>query len=93
MLSTLQINKKNIPYRPFKRAIDETLKILEEWWPFLHLLPKYWSSALPAYAYKMVITTVCVQIDNFLISWHAFVSHVGMFLKIKLHLFSDYRRQ
>ena len=28
------------------------------------ILPEYWSSALPAHAYKMIITVVCVQIDN-----------------------------
>ena len=28
---------KNIPYRPFHRAVDETLKIPEECWPFLYL--------------------------------------------------------
>ena len=44
--------KKSIP---FDRAIEETLKILEKRWPFLYL---------SAHAYKMVITTVCVQIDN-----------------------------
>ena len=66
MLNALQINQKN--YRPFERAIDETLKILEKCWPFLYLdftkvLTKC-RSALPAHAYKMVITTVYVQIHN-----------------------------
>ena len=57
--------KKLIPYRPFHRAIDESLKIPEKCWPFLYLnLPEYRSSGLPAHPYKMVITTVCVQIDN-----------------------------
>ena len=31
--------KKIIPYRPFHRAIDETLKIPEKCWPFLY--PKF----------------------------------------------------
>ena len=30
-------SKKIIPYRPFHRAIDETLKITEQCWPFLYL--------------------------------------------------------
>ena len=30
-------SKKIIPYRPFHRAVDETLKILEKCWPFLYL--------------------------------------------------------
>ena len=51
--------KKIIPFQPFHRAIDETLKILES-----VILPEYWSSALPAHTYKMVITAVCVQIDS-----------------------------
>ena len=37
MLNALQINTKNIPYRPFDRAIDETLKIPEKCWPLLYL--------------------------------------------------------
>ena len=65
MLSALRINKKVVPYQPFHRAIDETLKIPEKCWPFLHLnLLEYGSWAPPAYAYKMVTTTVSVQIDN-----------------------------
>ena len=37
-MRALQINqKKIIPYRPFHRAIDETLKIPEQCWPFLYL--------------------------------------------------------
>ena len=31
---------------------------------YISILPEYCSSALTAQAYKMVITTVCVQIDN-----------------------------
>ena len=30
-------SKKIIPYRPFHRAIDETLRIPEWCWPFLYL--------------------------------------------------------
>ena len=30
-------SKKYIPYRPFHRAIDETLRIPEYCWPFLFL--------------------------------------------------------
>ena len=56
------------------------------------------SSALLAHAYKIVTITVCVQRDNCfcntgnlcpsvcvaeVILWHAFVSHLGMFSKIK----------
>ena len=72
---------KKIPYRPFHRAIDETLRVPEQCWPFLYL--NFTSSALTAQAFKMVITTVCVQIDNCfcvcltkVISWHAFFSHL-----------------
>ena len=36
-VEALQINQKIIPYRPFHRAIDETLKIPEKCWPFLYL--------------------------------------------------------
>ena len=55
-----QPKKNTIPYRPFHQATDETLKIPEKY----RNLAEYCSSALPAHAYKMVITTVCVQIDN-----------------------------
>ena len=34
---SLNQSKKIMPYRPFRRAIDETLKIPEKCWPFLHL--------------------------------------------------------
>ena len=37
MLNALQINYKIIPYRPFHQAIDETLRIPEQCWPFLYL--------------------------------------------------------
>ena len=37
MLNTLQINKKVIPYRPFHRAIDKSLKIPEKCWSLLYL--------------------------------------------------------
>ena len=37
MVNALQINQKSIPYRPYRRAIDETLKIPERCWPFLYL--------------------------------------------------------
>ena len=61
MLNSLQINQK-IPYSPFLRAIDETLKIPGKCWPFPYLnLREHCSSVLPAHAYKMVVTTVCVQ--------------------------------
>ena len=50
-------SKKIIPYPPFHRAIDETLKILEKCQPFLCLhFTKVLDSGLPAHAYKMVIT-------------------------------------
>ena len=51
---------------PFHRAIDETLKIPEKRWPFLYpnFTRVYCSSALPSHAYKIVITTVCIQRDN-----------------------------
>ena len=92
-----QINKKTIPYRPYHRAIDKTLKIQESAGHFcIWILPEYCLSAIPAYAYKMVTTTAYVlQIGNcfcntceslsisVVISWHAVVSHLGMFLKIK----------
>ena len=65
MLNALEISKKNLPYRPFYRAIDRTLKIPEKCWSFLYLnsTRAEYSSALPAHAYKMVTTTVCVQMD------------------------------
>ena len=57
--------KKKLFFRPFHRAIDETLKIPEKCWPFLYQnLLECYSSDLSAHADKMVITTVCVQIDN-----------------------------
>ena len=36
LLNALQINQKIIPFRPFHRAIDETLKIAEKCWPFMY---------------------------------------------------------
>ena len=55
-----------IPYGPFHRLMYEAFKILEKCWSFLYLnfTTQYCSSTLPVHAYKMVITTVCVQIDN-----------------------------
>ena len=65
MLNALKINQKHISYPLFHRAIDGTLKIPENCWPFRYLnLQEYCSSALSAHAYKMVITTIGVQIDN-----------------------------
>ena len=57
---------KIIPLRPFHRAIEETLKIPEKCWQLLYQnFTRVCSSALSAHADKMVvITTVCVQIDN-----------------------------
>ena len=37
MLNALQIKQKIIPYRPFHRAVDETLRIPEQCWAFLYL--------------------------------------------------------
>ena len=56
-------SKKVIPYRPFHRAIDETFQNSAGRF-CISILPEYCSSALTAQAYKMVITTVFVQIDN-----------------------------
>ena len=67
MLNALQINQKIYTLSTFRRAIDETLKIRfrKSASRFcIQNLPEYSSSALPVHAYKMVITTVCVQIDN-----------------------------
>ena len=95
MLSVLQISQKNFTLSTFpssnRRNFEDSGKVLAV---SVSILPEqYYSSALPAYAYKMVITSVCVQIDNCfcntrivvhkVISWHAFVSHLGMFSKIK----------
>ena len=55
---------KNCTLSTFHRAIDETLKIPEKCWPFLYLnftRVNSISSTLSAHAYKMVITTECVQ--------------------------------
>ena len=56
---------ENIPYRPF---IEQSTKPLgfgnSAGRFFISVLPAYCSSTLTAQAYKMVITTVCVQIDS-----------------------------
>ena len=66
MLNALQINQKKIYL--IDLSIEQSTKI----WRFqktagrfcIWSLPEYCSSALPAHVYKMVISTVCVQIDN-----------------------------
>ena len=46
MLNDLQINKKIIPYRPFHRAIDETVKIPEM---AVSVSKFYWTIAVQLY--------------------------------------------
>ena len=46
-------------------AVDETLKIREKYWPFLYLnFTRVLQFSSTSHAYKMVIATVCVQIDD-----------------------------
>ena len=72
----------------------------------ISVLPEFYSSGLTAQAYEMVIITVCVQVDNcFCITWMVvhqcaslrwfrgillFFCFLGMFSKIKWHLFNYY---
>ena len=90
-------------FKSIKRLylIDLSIDQLTKNWRFrksagrfcFRILQEYCSSPLPAQAYKMIITTVCIQIDNYFCntwivvdqcalliwySWHAFVSHLGM---------------
>ena len=64
MLNALQINKKNIlstfPLSN-RQNFENSGKVLTI---SVSELPEYCSSLLPAHAHKMVITTVCAQIDN-----------------------------
>ena len=56
MLNALLINKKKII--PYRRAIDETLKIPEKCWPFLYLnFTRVLQFSSTNRAYQMVITT------------------------------------
>ena len=67
MLNPLQINFKNYTLSTFpsstRRNFEDSGKVLA-----ISVSEIYQSitdrSALPAHAHKMVITTVCVQIDN-----------------------------
>ena len=66
MLNALQINQKNYILSTFQssnpRNFEDTGKVLavsvSEFYQIIGV------QFLPAYAYKMVITTVCVDIDN-----------------------------
>ena len=66
MLNALQINQKKV------YLIDLFIEQSTKFWGFrnsagrfcISVLPEYCSSALKAQACKMVITTVCVQIDS-----------------------------
>ena len=66
MLNALLINQKTYTLSTFpssnQRNFEDSGKM-----PAISVsefLSEYCSSALPAHAYKMVIITVCVQIDN-----------------------------
>ena len=66
MLNALQLNQKNYTLSTFpwsNRRNFEDSKIVLAFF-CIPILPEYCSSALTAQAKKMVITTVCVQIDN-----------------------------
>ena len=66
-LKALQINKKKLYL--IDLSIEQSVKL----WRIrksaghfcIRILPEYCSSALPAHVYSMVVTTVCVEIDNF----------------------------
>ena len=66
MLNVLQINKKNYTLSTFpssnRRNFEDSGKVLAV--SVFEFYQEYSSSALPTHAYEMVITTVCVQIDN-----------------------------
>ena len=65
MLNVLQINQKSYILSTFHRVIDETLRFRKSAGRFcIGILLEHCSSTLPSHAYKMVVTTVCVQIDN-----------------------------
>ena len=65
MLNALQINEKNYTLSTFpsssRRNFEDSAIVLAV---SVSVLPEYCSSTLTAQVYKMVITTVCVQIDN-----------------------------
>ena len=99
MLNALQINQEKImPYRPFHRAIDETLKTPEKCWTFLCLnLPEYgiilqFSSASPrllppAYVYKE--TTVFVICESLSISVRRLGDFVARFCQPSGNVFEN----
>ena len=82
MLNALQINPKNYTLSTFpssnRRHFEDSGISAGRF--CVSILPEYCSSALTAQAYKMVITTACVQIDNCfcntLIVVHLFVTKV-----------------
>ena len=67
MLNALQINQKNYTFSTLsssnRRNFEDSGIVLAVSVSQFHLT-EYCSSALTAQAYKMVVTTVCVQIDN-----------------------------
>ena len=70
-----------IPDRPFHRAIDETLKIPETFWPFLCLkFIRVLQFSSTSHAYKIVITTV--RVDN--------VSVIRDLLSISVRRYGDF---
>ena len=64
MLNALQINQKNYTLSTFPSSNQQNLEDSRKVLAISVFKQKYCSSALPAHAYKMAITTVCVQIDN-----------------------------
>ena len=63
MLNALQTNQKNYTLSTFpssnRRNFEDSRKVLA-----VYVFKFYQSTALSAHAYKMVITTACVQTDN-----------------------------
>ena len=63
MLNALQINPKNYTLSTFpssnRQNFEDSRKVLA-----VSVFEFYQSTVLPAHAYKMVITTACVQIDH-----------------------------
>ena len=57
--------KKIIPYRPFHRVIDETLKIPERCWPLLYFnFTRVLQFSSTSHAYNMVTMCFCVKLIN-----------------------------
>ena len=79
MLNALQINKKYCTLSTFPSSNRRNFEDSGSDGRFcIGNLPEYCSSALSAHAYEMVITTVCVQIDN--------VCVIRDFLSISVHV-------